>query len=239
VARQKIFGRTRTSSTKEVQAMTKKFLYALIACGFLLLAQSRGAFAQTQADEHKFEVGGQATTIHLAPTHTTVTTPTVGTFNAEGFDVTTFGVGGRVGYNVNRYVAVEAEFNYFPEKNFNEVAQDRREQFFAGVRVGKRWEKAGVFAKLRPGVMHFDEIPFQTVCSATSCRERGENTLALDAGAVVEYYPTARTILRFDAGDTIVHFKEAGPTAFSTSTVFTPRQTTHNFQASVGFGFRF
>jgi hypothetical protein len=219
--------------------MLKKFLNAFIVCGFVLIVGQRGALAQAQTDEHKFEVGGQLTSIHLAPTDTTVTTTTIGTFNAEGFDVTTFGYGGRVGYNLNRYVAVEAEFNYFPEKNFNEVAQDRREQFFAGVRVGKRWEQAGVFAKLRPGVMHFDEIPFQTVCGGGGCREKAENTLALDAGAVVEYYPTARTILRFDAGDTIIHFKSAGPTAMFGSTVFTPRQTTHNFQASVGFGVRF
>jgi hypothetical protein len=219
--------------------MLKKFLYGFVACGFVLLAGARGASAQTQADEHKFEVGGQLTSIHLAPTETTVTTTTIGTFNAEAFDVTTFGYGARFGYNVNRYVAVEAEFNHFPERNFNEVFQGRREQFFAGVRVGKRWEKAGVFAKLRPGTMHFDEIPFHTVCGGAGCVEKGENTLALDAGAVVEYYPTSRTILRVDAGDTVVHFKSAGPTAGFGSTVFTPRQTTHNFQLSLGFGFRF
>ncbi|MFL6228214.1 MAG: outer membrane beta-barrel protein [Pyrinomonadaceae bacterium] len=219
--------------------MTKKFLYAFIACGFALLAQARGAVAQTQADEHKFEVGAEVTSIHLATVDTTVTATPAGTFNAEGLDVTTFGYGGRFGYNVNRYVAVEAEFNYLPERNFNEVEQSRREQFFAGVRVGKRWEKAGVFAKLRPGVMHFDELPFHTVCTATGCRQQDENTFALDAGAVVEYYPTARTILRFDAGDTIVHFSRVGPTAQFASSVTTPAQTTHNFQASAGFGFRF
>ena len=219
--------------------MLKKYFYAFIACGFVLLAQPRAAQAQTQTDEHKFEVGGQVTSIHIAPIDSNIMTPISGTFNAQGFDVTTFGYGGRIGYNVNRYVSVEAEFNYFPEKNFNEVSQDRREQFFAGVRVGKRWDKVGVFAKLRPGTMHFDELPFHTACTATGCREKSENTLALDAGGVVEYYPTSRTILRFDAGDTIVHFKGAGPTIFSTSIVNTPSQTTHNFQASVGFGFRF
>lgn len=219
--------------------MTKKFLYAIIACGFLLLAQQRGAVAQTQADEHKFEVGAQATAIHLAPLHTLVTTTSAGTFNADGFDVTTFGIGGRVGYNVNRYLAVEAEFNYLPEKNFNEVEQDRREQFFAGVKIGKRWEKAGVFAKFRPGVMHFGELPFHTVCGSGGCRETSQTAGALDAGGVVEYYPTKRTILRFDAGDTAVFFRDTGPDDFFASTVTTLDQTTHNFQASVGFGIRF
>jgi hypothetical protein len=219
--------------------MLRKFLYAFVACGFVLLAGQRGALAQTQTDERKFEVGGQITFINLAPTEATVTTTTIGTFNVEGFDVTTFGYGGRVGYNLNRYVAVEAEFNHFPRRNFNEVFQGRREQFFAGVRVGRRWEKAGVFAKLRPGTMHFDEVPFHTVCDGGGCREKAENTLALDAGAVVEYYPTSRTIVRLDAGDTIIRFKETGPTALFGSTAFTPRQTTHNFQLSLGFGFRF
>jgi hypothetical protein len=219
--------------------MTKKFLYALVACSFALLAQQRAAQAQDVTDDHKFEVGAQATTIHLAPLHTLVTTPTTGTFNADGFNVTTFGVGGRVGYNVSRYVAVEAEFNYFPEKNFNEVDQSRREQFFAGVRVGKRWQKVGVFAKFRPGAMHFDELPFHTVCGASGCRQTSQTNFALDAGGVVEYYPTKRTILRFDAGDTVIYFRDTGPDVFANSTITTLRQTTHNFQASVGFGFRF
>lgn len=219
--------------------MTKKFLYALVACSFALFAQQRAARAQDVTDDHKFEVGAQATTIHLAPLHTLVTTPATGTFNADGFNVTTFGVGGRVGYNVSRYVAVEAEFNYFPEKNFNEVDQSRREQFFAGVRICKRWQKVGVFAKLRPGAMHFDELPFHTVCGASGCRQMSQTEPALDAGGVVEYYPTKRTILRFDAGDTLVYIRDTGPDTGINSTVTTPRQTTHNFQASVGFGFRF
>jgi hypothetical protein len=223
--------------------MKKKFLYALVACSFALLAQQRAARAQDVTDAHKFEVGAQATSIHLAQTDATINSTTVGTFTTHDLDVTTFGVGGRVGYNVNRYVAVEAEFNYFPEKNFNEVDQSRREQFFAGVRVGKRWQKVGVFAKLRPGAMHFDEAPFQTVCglspSSPGCRSVSQTFFALDAGGVVEYYPTTRTILRFDAGDTVVRYGATGPTVGFNSTITAPAQTTHNFQASVGFGVRF
>lgn len=223
--------------------MLKKTLFAIIACAYALFAVAHEAYAQTQADDHKFEVGAQATSIHLAPVDTTISSTPIGAFTTQGLDVTTFGIGGRVGYNVNRYVTVEAEFNYLPEKNLNETDQSRREQFFAGVKAGKRWERVGVFAKARPGVMHFDELPFHTVCglSATSsgCTRESQTDFALDAGGVVEYYPTARTILRFDVGDTIVHFDKAGPTAGFGSVVTTPAQTTHNFQASVGFGFRF
>ena len=59
----------------------------------------------------------------------------------------------------------------------------------------------------------------------------------MDAGAVMEFYPTPRAIVRFDAGDTVVRTRNA-----TGGVLGSPRSsthTTHNFQASIGFGYRF
>jgi hypothetical protein len=55
----------------------------------------------------------------------------------------------------------------------------------------------------------------------------------------VEYYPSPRIIVRVDYGDTLVKFKTVGPTPAFTSSILTPAQTIHNFQFSVGLGWRF
>ncbi|HYP00081.1 MAG TPA: hypothetical protein VER76_07810 [Pyrinomonadaceae bacterium] len=73
---------------------------------------------------------------------------------------------------------------------------------------------------------------------------------AFDVGGVLEYYPSPRTIIRFDAGDTIIRLgNHRVPIVInpdSDSSVarqvvvgFAPSETTHNFQGSIGFGVRF
>ncbi len=70
----------------------------------------------------------------------------------------------------------------------------------------------------------------------------GRTDFALDLGGVVELYPSSRTILRFDAGDTILRSGTHNVpvrTPFFDVVAPVPDRTTHNFQGSVGFGFRF
>ncbi len=61
---------------------------------------------------------------------------------------------------------------------------------------------------------------------------------ALDVEGIVEYYPSRRTFVRFDFGDTIMRF---GGTTFRFASG--PRSlrlgTSHNFQLSAGVGLRF
>jgi lysophospholipase L1-like esterase len=66
-------------------------------------------------------------------------------------------------------------------------------------------------------------------------------------GAVVEFYPTKRIVTRFDAGDTMIHFRRqtitipyldvSGNIGIIQFTL--PARTTHNFQFIAGVGFRF
>jgi hypothetical protein len=236
--------------------MKRKLLYALVALALLLAAGKHEAFAQDDdgpdVDEHPFEVGAQLTTITINfPERVVTSPPATGASTVLPRDyVNTLGYGGRFAYNANRYVALEAEINHLPERNFNDGFQSSRAQFFAGVRAGRRWEKFGLFAKARPGAMRFDEYGVRGPCTATpigsqDCFDDARTFFAMDVGGVAEFYPTKRTILRVDAGDTIISFRDSGPITFPPigtspgSSLFRRREATHNFQLTFGFGFRF
>ena len=236
--------------------MKRKLLCSLAALAVLFAAAQREAFAQDDEgpdiEEHPFEVGAQLTFIGINfPERVVTSPPSTGASVALPRDhVSTAGFGGRFGYNVNRHFALEAEVNHMPERNINEIFQNRRTQILAGLRAGRRWEKVGLFAKARIGAMHFDEYGQRGPCTVTTpgardCFDDARLFFATDVGGVVEYYPTSRTILRVDAGDTIIRFRDVGPITFppvgtfAGSSLFTRRETTHNFQMTFGIGFRF
>jgi hypothetical protein len=207
---------------------------------FFFLSLSQG---QSVTDEHKFEVGGQITTVQLQTLEATATTFTGSTFTFDQFGKTVSGFGGRFGYNINKNISIEAEGNFFPEDLFGNEEGGQKTQFFAGVKAGVRNNRVGVFAKARPGAMTFKELSSFNNCNAgglgVSCRTSGQTNFALDVGGVVEFYPSSRTIIRVDLGDTIVRYRgNDGGGGFASTVVIRPA-TKHNFQASIGFGFRF
>jgi hypothetical protein len=168
------------------------------------------------------------------------------------------GFGGRVGYRAGSFVTLEAELNFFPRDNNFE--DGRKVEGLFGVKMGKRSNKTGWFGKARPGFLYASKGDLQskpnTLCVAIfppplGCFDPKAMTgFAFDVGGVVEFYPSPRMIIRFDAGDTILRFGDrnvpvlinppAGA-AFPSREVVIPKpaETTHNFQVSVGFGFRF
>ncbi len=200
--------------------MQRQTFFALVA---LFLLASVCAHAQSVLDEHKFEVGGQYTAIGL-----------------DDFNVVN-GVGGRVGYNFNQYFALDAEANFFPETHLGNDQFGQKAQAFVGVKAGARAKYAGLFAKARPGVMSIGEITSGFDCNSTSlgsvCRVK-HSQFALDAGAVAEVYPTRRSIIRLDVGDTMVNIRRASR-GFLRQTSATSNEFTHNLQTSLGFGYRF
>ncbi len=163
------------------------------------------------------------------------------------------GFGIRAGYNINKYIAVEAEANLLPRFTNLSISDNFfkrggiKAQFLVGAKIGKKLkikekEKFGFFGKIRPGFIRFDrfarirliqEIPPNTSVISTP---RVAAFFNLDVGGVVEYYPTKRTFIRADFGDTIIHYGKPGDSSFRP---LNPTFTTHNFQTSIGFGFRF
>ena len=204
--------------------MRHRFFFTLLLTLFVLPAAARAqAGGAPDVEAHRAEVGVLYTGVSL-----------------EGFGETINGLGGRFGYNFNRHLALDAEFSFFPETHLGNRQSGQKTQAFAGVRAGTRTRYVGVFAKARPGVMFIGEVTSGFNCNGTSfgrtCRP-SHNNFALDAGGVLELYPSSRAIVRLDAGDTIVRIRNA-TTGVIGSPVATS-DTTHNFQFSVGFGYRF
>ncbi|HEU4766386.1 MAG TPA: outer membrane beta-barrel protein, partial [Pyrinomonadaceae bacterium] len=158
------------------------------------------------------------------------------------------GAGARVGYNITKYLAVEAEINFFPNENaptFVSGGNLLQGQF--GAKVGKRFDRFGIFAKGRPGFLNFSRVITQTgtqsfnvggqtITFPTFGIER-RNYFSLDVGGVVEFYPSRRVLVRFDAGDTIVHQGDNPLASLNLNTQ--QARFAHKFQFSSGIAFRF
>src|SRR5262249_48148839 len=138
-----------------------------------------------------------------------------------------FGIGGRFHYNLSPHWALDTEISHFlenPSGNFGETL------VLAGVRVGKRFDRWGVFAKARAGAIHFGGSFFDL-------RLDEKTHPAFDLGGVAEFYPSRLTVVRFDAGDTIIAYR--GATFLPGSSPVPVRLgTTNNFSLALGFGLR-
>lgn len=228
------------------------FLAAIVTVFSLHTQQARA-----QSDDRKVEIGGQFSFLQV-PTLTanstgivcvTIPCPTTALTRDTSTDV---GFGPRIGYNATSYLTIEAEMNFFPRDR--DLEGGRKVQGLFGAKAGKRFEKAGIFAKARPGFVRFSRGDYQgrptALCPAVfpppiGCFQPVAKTnFAIDVGGVVELYPSNNTIIRFDAGDTIIRFGDrrvaASSTTLSTLVVVpVASETKHNLQVGVGFGFRF
>ena len=188
--------------------------------------------AVAQSKKDKLELGVQTTSLSL--------------FHPDfPADDSQQGIGGRVTYNFNRSIAADAEFNFFPQKQFLLTADGSAIQGQFGVKIGKRFEKAGVFGKLRPGFLSvnrvFSIVPGTQVPPgfADFTIER-KTFFTTDFGGVLELYPSKRAVVRFDIGDTMIRHPDlfgqsifAGPVE-----LVRPAKWKHNFQFTAGVSFR-
>lgn len=201
----------------------------------LLTVITFASVAVAQSTKDKIEIGVQSTSLTLF--HPDVPA-----------DDTQAGIGGRVTYNFNRSIAAEAEINFFPQKQIILTANGSAIQAQFGVKIGKRFEKFGIFGKLRPGFLSVNSVGSLVptpgsqggVTSPNFTIER-RAFFTLDAGGVLELYPSRRTVVRFEAGDTAIrHPARFGIISFLDPTVvlIRPAKFTHNFQFTAGVGFR-
>lgn len=227
--------------------MVKKIALAVAAVALSLAVPN----ARAQSDEKKFEVGAQFSILQV-PTRTFTNFALATTSESQA---TEYGVGGRIGYKVSPHFAIEAEGNFFPRDR--DLQGGRKIQGLFGVKAGKKFDKVGIFAKARPGFIRFERGDYQPapgVCIQVfppplACFQPVAKTnFAFDVGGVIELYPSSRTIIRFDAGDTIVRFPARrvavsgapfGPPPGFPAALPVAAETKHNFQGSVGVGFRF
>ena len=203
---------------------------SILLCLFFASADAR---AQAK-DAPKVELGVQFTSLTLDD-HSNSTEP---------------GFGGRVTYNLTDNVALEAQFDFFPngERFRGFRSGGRIAQGLFGVKAGKRYEKFGIFGKVRPGFTSFsagrEDVTIQSPPPnlVFDFHPQRETHFTTDVGGVLEFYPTRRIVTRFDAGDTIIRYGSTTQSFFDGSTLQSfplPGETRHNFQFSAGIGFRF
>ncbi|HET8780997.1 MAG TPA: hypothetical protein VFM63_01175 [Pyrinomonadaceae bacterium] len=207
----------------------------LLAIATLLLVQSN-SLAQSQ-DLRKFEIAGEFSTLAR-----------------DDFQDTRMDAGGgaRFTFNFNRSLAFETAGYFFPSKCFGCRNGGNVTEVLAGAKFGKRFEKWGIFAKARPGVISFSRGEFDPIIFSPTgpvdFRPSRSTAFAADIGGVLEFYPSERIVTRFDAGDTIVRFgrRNLNGIGFNpTTNEFTlfpfvrPARTEHNFQFMASVGWRF
>ncbi|MDQ1611007.1 MAG: hypothetical protein QOG00_938 [Pyrinomonadaceae bacterium] len=206
----------------------------VLLCLFFAPGDAR---AQEEKDAPKVEVGVQFTSLTMSDSFR-------GSSSEPGF-------GGRITYNLTNSFALETQFDFFPdgERFRGSRSGGRIAQGLFGVKAGKRFEKFGVFGKVRPGFTSFSAGREEAILiSATpnfvlDFRPHRETHFATDVGGVLEFYPSRRIVTRFDAGDTIIRYRDTTRTFFDSTgapqSVPFGSETRHNFQFSAGVGFRF
>lgn len=219
---------------------------SLLIGALLFLVSGPTVHAQQQSnDPPKVEVAVHATSLIGREIQPMLSLDLINPIKSES------GLGARFSYNVTKHVALEAEGNLIARGGFftvrDSAALNVQGQF--GVKAGRRFERFGVFAKARPGLLSVGDIliqtgtqtievgfPFPPVTSPVF-EARRKKFFTLDVGGVLEFYPSRRVLVRFDAGDTMVNGGDVRSVLFTDTPPMV--RTTHNFQFSSGVAFRF
>jgi hypothetical protein len=165
------------------------------------------------------------------------------------FDKTNAGIGGRVSYDITRWVSLEGQVDYFPNDDVDVPASSltpglhvtyhrRRAEAFFGVKSGFRGDRFGVFGKIRPGFTRLTNQGTECVggvCALATALVIPEyrTEFALDAGGVFEVYPSRRTVARFELSDVAIRHRGFAPPCFGSGC------TSHNLSSRLGVGLRF
>ncbi len=211
--------------------MQTRQIFSLFASLLCLLIF--GSKAEGQTETPKFELAAQFSALALDD-------PSAGSplCNACGTFVYT-GVGGRLTYNLNNSVALDSEVNFFLRENqgfTSRIVGGQPVQGLFGVKAGKRFERVGVFGKVRPGFLSFSET-ISSGLGGSGIQLSRRTHFNVDVGGVVELYPSRKAVVRVDMGDTIVRYGEESLDGAQSPIVVA--STRHNFQFSVGVGYRF
>jgi hypothetical protein len=213
--------------------MKETFLCFLIFSATILSLGSNRALAQS--DTPKVEVGAQFSLLNIDRVR------------VRGNEINLFapvtepGFGGRFTFNLTKNLGLDSEVNFFPRQDngSTNLVGRRITQGLFGAKVGKRFEKAGVFGKARPGFVSYSNAILSHDARITTFQFGRLTHFAFDVGGVVELYPSRRTVVRLDVGDTIVRYgSQTFIDIFGQPNLLAPF-TRHNLQFGAGVGFRF
>lgn len=175
-----------------------------------------------------FEIGTQYSSISLPVLSDTCS-------SAVACRKNLYGLGFNFGYNFTRGVAFDSTLNIIPGQ---QGTKPMVEGLF-GVRAGPRFEHFGVFAKVRPGFIYYENAVPTRGESAQGSLSR----FAADLGGIVEYYPKHNSTLRLDIGTTLVRYltNQPDPRTYSLGSLLSTQYivTQGNFQMATSYTVRF
>lgn len=202
----------------------------LLVVAILLFVSAVSASAQPPPA--RFEIGAQAALLRLSD-----------------FGATSAGVGGRFTVYLSRWASLEAEGTFFPRDDIAlpativadiRVAHHRsRAEAVAGLKLGVRGARAGVFAKIRPGLVRLRDRGQE--CLGADCarvlfllaRPEYRTEFALDIGGGFEFFPSGRMVTRVEIGNTMIRHRSLAPPCPGSAC------TSHNLATRFGAGLRF
>ena len=156
----------------------------LLALSFFALA---AASLRAQDLYTRSELGAQFSTVQEAP-------PGGGSYAYPGF-------GGRIDLNLNRRLALEGQFDFFPGHAESLLYRQGGQTFqgVAGIRAKViQTKRLSVFGLVRPGVIHFSDVLFYNGDPTTLYGTKSVNYFVLNLGGGFEYYMTNRWAFRAD-----------------------------------------
>jgi hypothetical protein len=159
------------------------------------------------------------------------------------FDETETGLGARLSYRFRSWLAADGEVSFFPGNVGSPAFSSSRLEGLAGVRIGPRLGRTGVFAAVRGGAVRFAEAPEPFPCilifpPPLVCSISGGDTLpSVQLTGGVEIFPGDRVVVRVEAGDQLLRY--SGPAFTADREVFEDSRWSHNFKATASIGLRF
>lgn len=146
-------------------------------------------------------------------------------------------------WNPKRYVSLDLALNFLPNhrSNFEVLGFYNRGsalQGLAGVKLGKRWDRVGLFGRIRPGFVSYNQVldKFEPLPFSFGRLTRP----ALDSGVTLEFYPLRHLALRYDVGNTTIFYAARRvPASPGPPTLRVPGLNANVFQGSAALVYRF
>jgi hypothetical protein len=149
------------------------------------------------------------------------------------------GVGGYASYRFYGVFYVDGDVLYFPRNAGPSGPHDGGTilQTLVGIKGGIRRNHFGFFGKVRPGFNSYSDA-LSSITSSGDGYSRSTN-FVLDLGGIVEFYPTAGSTLRIEAGDTHIYFGTRDVNVGGVVEPFPGGKLQHSIQLVLGYGWRF
>lgn len=150
------------------------------------------------------------------------------------------GFGGYASYRFYHVFYLDGDLVYFPKGTDSSGPHDGGTilQGLFGLKGGIRRNHFGIFGKVRPGFHSYSDALSSVSSSGTYGYDRSTN-FVLDLGGIVEFYPSERSTLRFEAGDTHIYFGTKDVTVDGTPQPTGGGKLRHTIQFTTGYGWRF